>query len=169
MAELEKTVSLAWVHSRKEIENYLLVPGALERAVNGAVIDRARRLNESPPAVGDIRAILAAITDQYKNTVQAQYVGRRVEYARKAGTTKDDSTLVAEALVEFENRWIDLDERLLIVPGKDALTDLRQQIQDRYQVTLTDYRIISAYKAADVPSDLHDLVVELDTFRRSST
>ena len=42
-SELEKTVQLAHVHSRKEMENYLLQPNVLDRALRAAVSDRAQR------------------------------------------------------------------------------------------------------------------------------
>jgi len=99
--------------------------------------------------------------------VQGQYVGRRVEYFRKTG--KDASTLVAEAFADFEKKWQELDTRLEMVPGKSVLADVRKLIQDRYSVSMTDYRIISAYKPAEVPSDLRKCFTELDEFRCLAT
>ncbi len=166
--ELRKTVTIAHVHARKEIENYLLAPGALERALVTAVAERCRRTGEATqPAVEGLRTILESVTDAYKGSVQGQYVGRRVEYFRRTG--KDASTLVAEAIADFERKWQELDTRLEMVPGKAVLADVRKLLQDRYSVSMTDYRIISAYKPAEVPSDLKEFLTKLDEFRRLGT
>ncbi len=167
LGELNRTVTIAHVHGRKEIENYLLGPGALERALRAAVAERARRTGEAVPDIADLRPILETVTDAYKDSVQGQYVGRRVEYLRKTG--KDASTLVAEALADFERRWRELDTRLEMVPGKTVLADVRKLLQDRYSVSMTDYRIISAYRPAEIPSDLREFLTKLDEFRRLGT
>ena len=153
-------MQLAHIHGRKEIENYLLLPGALARAAAAAIADRARRHNETADGAPDIPALLTTITDRHKKTVQAQYVGRRLEHLRKTG--KDASTLAAEAIAEFEGKWHGLDERLTI------LAELRQEIQSRHQISLTDYKIINACKPADIPQDLRDLLACLEAFRCSA-
>jgi len=167
LAELQKTVKIAHVHARKEIENYLLVPDPLERALKAAVEERSRRLGETAQGTdGVIRPLLTSISESQKNEVQSQYVGRRVDYLRKSG--KDSSTLVSEALSEFEVKWQKLETRLEVVPGKLMLAELRGGLQKRYCVSLTDYRIISAFKPSDVPSDLSEFLHRLDAFRLAS-
>jgi AAA domain, putative AbiEii toxin, Type IV TA system/AAA ATPase domain len=47
VAELKKSLSFAFVHRRKEIENYLLVPNALQRAIEEAAGERRTRTGEA--------------------------------------------------------------------------------------------------------------------------
>ena len=163
IAALQKTVKLAHVYKRKEIENYLLLPGPLTRAVESAIADRARRMGQTGTPPPDIAKLLTTITERHKDEVQGQYAGRRVEYLRSTG--KDASTLVQEAIATFEQKWRNLDERLAIAPGKVVLAEFRQQIQEMCGVSLTDARIIAQCKPGEVPPDLRDFLSELEQFR----
>ena len=55
-----------------------------------------------------------------------------------------------------------------IVSGKDALRRLRAIVQDRYKVTLTSARIMGAFLARMVPSEIAALVAKLEEFRVSA-
>jgi hypothetical protein len=52
-----------------------------------------------------------------------------------------------------------------IVHGKDTLAAVRRYVQDRFGVSLTDHRIISAFKPEEVPADLVVLLRSLDEYR----
>lgn len=67
---------VAHVYKRKEIENYLLIPTVLDRAVKRAVAERAARSNtqtqiSSVPSMCDL---LREITDTRKNYVIGQLI-----------------------------------------------------------------------------------------------
>jgi hypothetical protein len=72
-----------------------------------------------------------------------------------------------ETLHQFEIDWSSLERRLEIVPGKEVLSILRDEIQNKYGATLTDYRVVENFRRADVPPDLVDLLTHLDQFRRA--
>ncbi len=65
-SSLKKNLVVAHVHERKEIENYLLIPSVLDRAVKRAVAERAARANEELQPVPDMQDLLRNITDSKK-------------------------------------------------------------------------------------------------------
>ena len=75
-SKLAKNLQLAHIHGRKEMENYLLVPDVLERAIKKAIADRVKRSNENISLSESIEKILTRITKPLKNAAQAQYIKR---------------------------------------------------------------------------------------------
>lgn len=161
--ELHEHLDLAHIHLRKEIENYLLVPHILDKALKKAVRDRARRTGKEIPDPDTIADILERVTEPLKIDIQAQYVAKRSQYLN--GSKRDPATINAETMSIFEKKWKDIESRMEIVPGKDVLRMLRAEIQSRYSVNLTDYKIVEEFNASDIPDDLRDLLFRLDRFR----
>ena len=73
--------------------------------------------------------------------------------------------MASEALEKFNNKWENLDSRMTIVSGKDVLRKFRNECQERLRITLTDMRIVEAFKRDEVPSDLVQLLTQLEEFR----
>jgi hypothetical protein len=163
-AALERSLQFAHVHHRKEMENYLLVPGALNRALSQAVAERSARTNSASPRLMDLTDLLREITDPLKDDIQAQLMARRWEHLR--GGRQDLADVNRETMRRFGRAWDDLSLRLEIVPGKEVLAQLRGRVQTLYGVSLTDNRIIDAIRREEVPDDLAALVAALDGFRR---
>ena len=161
--ELEHELKLAHIHNRKEIENYLLIPSILERVLEKSIKDRERRshsLIERKETAGNI---LERITELEKTNIQSQYIAKRIDFLKKSG--KDISTITTEAIRIFEKKWQTLDERMEIVPGKQTLRMLRNEIQNLYSINLTDIKIIDEFKAKEIPEDLTLLIKNLEEFR----
>ncbi len=72
LEELRKHLVLAHIHSRKELENYLLVPQVLQRAIGNAVADKQKRSDEPLPPVEPIDLVLRRLTDPERNTCLGQ-------------------------------------------------------------------------------------------------
>ena len=161
--QLEHDIELAHLHRRKEIENYLLSPNVLERALKREIEERFRRRGETPKLNFDIHEILELLTRDLKTDCSSQYIDQYCSFFKASG--KDNTTLISEALGNFEDKWSELESRLEIVPGKTVLKALRERIQKDHRVTLTDFRIIDAYTKAEVPQDLVRLICQLDEYR----
>jgi hypothetical protein len=165
-SELQRHLEFAHIHERKEVENYLLVPQVLERAITKAIRDRASRMGATPPDLKEsVEKTLRKLTDPMKSMVQSQYIAKRVSYLRR--TPKDESTITAETIEQFELRWLDLYTRMEIVPGKQVLALLREEVNRTYGVNLTDHRIVSEFATEEIPSDLMTLLGDLDAYRTS--
>lgn len=154
---LERNTAFTHIHSRKELENYLLIPEVLQRAI------ATSSSSQNAPTTVDIRKLLSNITDALKAEVLSQLVAKRCAYFRSSGL--DQATIGAEVIRWFDQQWQDLDDRLRIVPGKEVLRQLRQYVKEKYSVTLTDQRLVSAFRRKDIPVDLLDLLAKLEQFR----
>lgn len=162
---LGEGLRVAWVLERKEIENYLLIPAALDRAVLQAL--NARRDRGAPVETRPIGTaeLLKEITAPMEEEVLGQLMARREDHVRSRG--EDMSGIHRATVVSFRSRWTELDTRLAIVPGKEVLRQLRQRVQDDFGVTLTDARIAEAMTRTDVPEDMRRMLNALNDFRQS--
>lgn len=159
---LDDSLSFAHIHKRKEIENYLLVPAVLDRALQRAIEARARRLGESPPRAESVVELLEELTDDRREKVTAELVAKKQNYLRPSG--QDPAELARQAISSFTREWDSLDKRLSLVPGKVILNELRTKVQKMYSVTLTDAKIVDAFHQGEIPEDLLSLVVRLNEF-----
>ena len=160
---LESKLALAVILERKEIENYLLVPAALDKSLARLLSDRSRSSGESASVGRPIVEFLQEITTPMESDVQAQYIAKRLDHL--AHTGKDKSTISREAINIFDRKWNDDQLRLHIVPGKRVLSELFSQIQREYKVNLTPAKIIEQMRESDLPWNLRQTLKDLDSFR----
>ena len=154
-----------YIHERKEIENYMLVLDPLNRAIRKIIRERNRRV-EVKKSVEEFDLVkeLESITDEYKSYIVSQLVGKRSDFIKSTG--KNTSTVTREILDYIEDKWMDLEARFVLVPGKKVLSKLRERLQTRCSVNLTDIRIIDEFRPDEVPQDLSRLLRDLDDFRK---
>ena len=158
VASLEANLSLARVLDRKEIENYLLIPAALDRAI-------ARTMNfgaEKQAVRLEAATLLEEITRPMKDDTLSQLMARRHDYLQHKG--QDKSQLYKEVLGVFERRWSSLNTRLTLISGKELLRLFRERVQELCGVTLTDARIVESLNREDIPDDMRLLLTALDSF-----
>jgi hypothetical protein len=163
---LAQKLFLAHIHERKEIENYLLIPAVLDRALARAALDRVTRTGEAARPLPCSDDLLRTLTDELRDEVQSQYIARRTTYLRSTG--KDLADITRETLAWFTPRWNDLTARMTIVPGKEVLKALREHLQKVYGVSLTDARIVDAFHKDEVPGNIQQLVNAIELFRTSA-
>jgi hypothetical protein len=98
-AQLNERIKFVHIHGRKEIENYLLVPQVIQRAIEKSLADKAQRSGQDAPETPSVEAILDKITMERKDTDQSQYIAKRCEFLRHKG--KDAATITAETIKWF--------------------------------------------------------------------
>ena len=151
------------IHARKEIENYLLNPAPLERAVRKAIRERARRAGEKQDYDLDMTRLLDEITDATRDEVTSQLIAKRIDYLKPSG--KNSSTITNEVLETVRSKWTDLESRIELVPGKIVLARLRQKIRELHSVNISDIRIIDEFRSDEIPTELAKLLLDLNVFR----
>lgn len=165
-AALSEHLRLAYVHKCKEIENYLLIRGLLDRAVGRILAKRAARsglpIIRSPKAA----ELLLRITDPMRDSVLSQIMARRWDHFRSSG--RDLAEINRGTIAWFSQRWNDLMERLKIVPGKEVVREYRNQLQENLGVSLTDARIVENFRREEIPNDLKELLEAINRFRAST-
>jgi hypothetical protein len=167
-ADLRSRCQTVRIHSRKEVENFLLVPSVLDRAVRARLADRKQRTGTSKQLTHDIGQVLSALADDMRIAVQSQCIAHYVRYARTRRKGIDEATLTTEALSEFEARWADAEKRLCTVPGKDLFAKFNTFLMEEYDVSLSQGAVVRHFSADDVPLEMRELVHEIDSFGQAA-
>jgi len=156
------------IHKRKELENFLLIPSAIDRAARQRIADRVRRSGGAgagePKTVGTLEASALA----RKIYVQSQYITNYRRFERARSSTLNDATLSEKALNEFEERWSGINAPLELMPGKEALAEVSKHIQERCGVSITPTAIIDAMLMNEVPHEMVELIKMLTEFSCAS-
>ena len=161
---LARQCKVVRIHERKELENFLLVAGAIERATSERLAARRLRTGDKTHLTLDVSKLLADLADQHRVHAHAQYIAcyRRFHQSQRKGT--DDSVLLAEAIGDFENRWSSMGGRLALCPGKQVLADLNGVLMEKYAISLSPAQIARALEATEIPPEMKSLIEELERF-----
>jgi energy-coupling factor transporter ATP-binding protein EcfA2 len=152
------------IYKRKEIENFLLVPTAIDRAAARKVADQAKRTGVAIEYLADAAALLDDFALQKKSYVAAQYLAERKRFERVNSPSLHEATINEAALNEFDSSWKDQGSRLEVIPGKEAISAFNQHLQKTYGVSVTPTAIIDAMTADEVPSEMQKLIQEISQF-----
>jgi energy-coupling factor transporter ATP-binding protein EcfA2 len=166
--ELKKHAQLTYIHKCKEIENYLLNPIALTKAISAKLNERVRRTGCELPECPNVPTLLDEITSGLKNEVLSQFVARHLDMAKKTDPGLDPATVTHRVIQDFEAAWIDPAQRLTIVPGKEVLARLNTQLQKSVSVSISDVQVASHFLVEDIPDDLKNLIEALEDFRKAA-
>ena len=165
--ELGEKLFFVHFHKQKEIENYLLIPSAIERAIHKYLKERNLRSGTKFELDVSVEKLLLEITDNQRIELQSQYLAKYLEYVKGNSDNSDQSTITATILSAFEEKWKRLESRLRIVSGKKTLKGLRTLVSDKWSITLTDIRIIDEILESEIPQDMLHLIDVLDKYRLS--
>lgn len=166
--ELKKYVDLAHIHQRKEIENYVLDPCVIDRALAKKISEYNSRTDNNIKCDEKAKDMLVQLTDSMRNRISGQFLSKRMEYERSKHSGLDNATINQRLLEEFDSIWSDLSSRMKIVPGKEVLSNLNNYLQEKYIVTLSPGAIIADMKPDEVSSEICLLMKQLDSFRAKS-
>lgn len=154
------------IHSKKEVENFLLIPKAIQKAINNRVNEINKRTSKNKKFEEDIDQLLLQISEQFKIRTQAQLQSHQFKYQKSLNPRFDESTIIEKILIEFNILWEDIDKRLSIVPGKDFLAALNSYLQENYKLSITQANIINAIDKKSIPQEMTDLIEKIDLFRK---
>lgn len=165
VSAVEKTISYFHVLKGKEIENYLLCPHAIARAV----FDRLKERDDGKPNITPeyIAAVLEKLANDAKSDVLGQKISNRMRFFASR-TGKDPATVAGEAISILDSDWNEAPNRLLAVPGKRILSGLNRYLQDTYQISITHTQIVRNLSTNDTVHDLLDVLKNLNDFAISN-
>jgi energy-coupling factor transporter ATP-binding protein EcfA2 len=164
--ELRKVCSYVTVLRRKEIENFLLVPSAIDRAIANSLAERRRRSGTSANPIPLAEKALGDFAGLQKGYVLAQRLDFAKRWDRENGRGTHEATINEKAIAELESLWSDPTARLKIVGGKAALTYVAAAAKETLEASVTPSSIIEAMQVREIPSEMNKIVSELDTFSR---
>lgn len=155
--------NLVIIHRRKEVENFLLIPSALDRAIERRMTDRARRSGEALEYSGDAASLLKDFAASKKAYVTSQYLDRLRQY-RPREKGKGGQAATQALLEDFERIWSDAERQAEVIPGKEALAHLNQQFQEHFKVSITPTGIVDAMRSNEIPKEMIELLAKLKNF-----
>jgi hypothetical protein len=159
--------NFATIHRRKEIENFLFVPAAMDRAAARRVTDQAKRTGDNRTYCGDAASLLDKFADEKESYVTSQYLKERRRFERINSPTVDEATGNEAALNELKACWSDASARLEIIPGKEAVSMFNQHLQAEYGVTVTPTAIVDAMRVDEIPIEMQQLMKDIVAFTQS--
>jgi hypothetical protein len=165
LRDCEDICDFITIHRRKEIENFLLVASALDRACERKVVDRAKRGGERAAYVPTMGDLLEQFCASKRTYVLAHYLENGRRFARANSPSLSDATVSERVLTEFDPAWCD--SRLELVPGKEALSFINQHVQAEYGVALTATAVLDTMRRDEVPEEMSELIGELAKFAAS--
>ena len=104
------------VLDKKEIENYLLVPSALQHAIHRRL--RTRNNDDELPSLDQVTEWLLLAAHGTKPTVLAHRGANAIRYDRETGSKLDDTTILHRSNQFVEECWLSTKTRLTLAPGK---------------------------------------------------
>jgi hypothetical protein len=162
--ELRRICDFAKVHRRKEIENFLLHPDTLARALEKRLSEKAARTGKVTKVEINISAVLERITSEMRYRVQARYLEKRRPFEHSKTTGLADETITEKLMKEYDEEWEALERRLKMVPGKETFASLNTYLQERVGVTLTQTLVIDNFRRQEIDPELVELFGAISTF-----
>jgi hypothetical protein len=155
--KLTSEVALIHILQRKEIENYFIIPTAIEKAVLARLPDGVNGIN--------VEQLIHEVTNDLKEDTKTQIVAHKAKYNQKSA--KDISTIIKESSIQFEKQWKEISFRLSKIGGKTFFTLLNQKLQERYKISITVTQVANNMRHEDICKDLNDFLNELDSLKNS--
>ena len=152
---------------QEELENFLLYPEPLKNAVVRRISERNKRAGTLLSFDGDIGDLLTKLTEPLRHRVEAKYLARRRPFEKSKASGLDDSTIDEKLMGEFDLKWKELGTRLLLVPGKEVLSNLNSYLQALYGVTITPSLIVDCFVKDGVPVEMNLLINRIEEFRKT--
>jgi hypothetical protein len=165
-ASCEDFCKYVLIHKRKEIENFLLVPDSIDRALRKRITDRARRSGGSSSYKPFAQIILDSFCQAKKTYVASQYLAERRKFSRIQSPQLHEASVSELALNEFEAKWGTPGVSLELVPGKEALSAVNKYAQESDGVSVTPASIIDAMLPNEVPFEVVKLIDLLAEFSK---
>lgn len=168
LALLKKYCVFAHIHERKELENFLLIPMPLCRAIKHRITEQKKRTGSEISFEEDVDKLLTSLTDQMRLKVEARYLAKRRPFEKSTAKSLDDSTIDERLMREFDMDWTNQNRRLILIPGKETLAELNRHLQRNYGITISPAFITSCFHKAEIPSEMVTLIEAIDEFRKKS-
>ena len=163
--DCRKFCGLAVIHACKELESFLLVPEAIDRAARGRIAERVRRTGSTTDFTDGCADVLNAFVQNKRNYVLSQFTASRRRFVRELKSHEDESTTDQATMEAFESDWDrGVQRRLELMPAKDALSAINQHLQEHYAISVTPTNIINAMRDDEIPTEVRSLLNGLAAF-----
>lgn len=141
------------VADRYAVENYVMVPSAIQRAVGRRLGDAAARSSSSATDVPEVVALLAGISESMRHQVLARMVATRIGDSAHRSGERDVASVNVAVLGEFERIWAEDGGKLRLIPGSQLLASLNEGLDGICGVAISDVQIAAEMRQEEIPND----------------
>lgn len=150
------------IHSRKEIENFLLNPKAIDRAARKRVSSQSERTGVKVEYTDCAEDILSEFATEQHSYVSTQHISKRVIFEKGRGSGINSEKATQHTIEWLSQQWEEgLNSRLKLISGKSALSFFNQKLRDQYGVSVTSSAIIDAMNVEEIPDEIVELISEM--------
>ncbi len=166
LRKLSEEISLVHILKKKEIENYFIIPTAIQKVIEQKLEERivAGTILQNPDI--DISKLLDIIAEQLKADTKTQIVAHKAKANQKSA--KDISTTITESSTKFEDDWTNPLFRFSVICGKSFFSLLNSHLQEYYKLSISYSKISNYIKLADLDNDITEFLIKLNAFKANS-
>lgn len=147
------------VLGRKEIENYGLERTTLVRAARRKILERQASVDDA-----ELDGLIDSILERMREDVRAKRVASYLSFLQTKKTGRDQSTILREAMAQFDELWSIPRKRFELVPGKEFLSIFSAELQARYRASLSLAQLIGEMRRDEISEDLVDVISDISLF-----
>jgi hypothetical protein len=147
------------VLGRKEIENYALERQALIRTARKRILERQSTIDDD-----EIEHLIDDILNRLLPDVRAQRVSKYLSYIQTKDSWREPSTVIHEAMADFELAWEKPNRRFDLVSGKEFLSVFSAELQSRYRASITLTQVINEMRREEISAELVTKIADISAF-----
>ncbi|MEW8324924.1 MAG: AAA family ATPase [Candidatus Thiodiazotropha taylori] len=164
--DCERFCKLVVIHRCKEIENYLLVPTAIDRSAAQKVAEQNKRAGSTTKYNLSAQTIIDTYADDSRATITSRFLAARRRFQKIAAPSIDETTSDEAGLSELDQLWSVEGTKLEVIPGKDAFSGLNQLLQKECGISLSATSVINAMKEEEIPEGVEQLIKSISDFTK---
>lgn len=145
--EAQKNGINLWIWSKKEIENYLIVPEAIKRLIE----KDADATIELENVVKKLEELVEGLKVDYLDILTDKV---HIE-SRRAGKHIEPSTARKKAVKELESTWVN---KYSIVSGKALIKKISNWTNEEYNVSLNSNKLAQELRINEIPQELKEII-----------
>lgn len=152
--EAQKKHLILHIWSRKEIENYFIVPEVLFSYIPKEFgLDYEQFLSELDTLLEHEKdSVFDAYANQYG--VDSKFLS--------GGEQWDVSRCNREARIYLNSHWQTLDDKISLVNGKSFIKKIRNHFQTKYGVDVTITKILNSFNKDNIPKEMQEFLMLLN-------
>jgi energy-coupling factor transporter ATP-binding protein EcfA2/predicted transcriptional regulator len=141
------------IWEKKEIENYLVHPEAIQRTI---CTNLGKKING--PTVEEVKKKLNQIAEKFKDQTQDAIANQLYINDKGGGVTKANR----EARKIIKRMWKSKEGRLSVVGGKKVISELSRWSQQKYQASLSPAKIARHMTREEVPKEIVNVLTAIE-------
>ena len=145
------------IWSRKEIENYLLVPTAISRFITENAAD-----DVTPPDSNDVAMEIEYIIEAMRDSpITDGFAKNLLDRDKAGGVTKANR----EARRLVSERWKSAESRCVVAPGKKVMSRLSDWASNEFGVSFGTGTIAQALRASEIDREIGEVLKAIELRR----